>query len=60
MPNKYVDDLKDDTDRRCGQDWQSSLDVDHLTSRKWNQAADMASSGRSDSEIRESILDNCK
>lgn len=60
MPNKRVDNLKNETDRQAGQEWQRALNVENLTSREWNEAAYQKSMGRSDSQIRDSILKSRK
>ncbi len=60
MPNKRVDDLKNDTDRQAGQEWQQALNVKDLTTREWNEAAYQQSMGYSDDEIRENILKSRK
>jgi hypothetical protein len=58
MPNKYVDYLKDDTDRLCGQMWQNALDIEDMTTREWNTAAELASKGYDYDDIKVSILES--
>lgn len=58
MPNKRVDNLKNETDRHAGQEWQQALNVKNLTTNEWNYAASEASMGKSDDEIRASILEH--
>ena len=60
MPNKRVDNLKDEGSRKAGQTWQRDLKLKNLTTREWNDAADMSANGMSEAEIRKVILKNRK
>ena len=60
MPNKRVENLKDEGSRAAGQGWQRSLRVKDLTTGEWNNAADMSANGMSESEIRKEILKSRK
>ena len=60
MPNKRVDNLKDEGSRAAGQAWQRSLRVKNLTTREWNNVADMSANGMNESEIRKEILKSRK
>lgn len=56
MPNKRVDNLKDEGSRWAGQRWQKDLKVKNLTTREWNEAADLSANGMEMGEIRKEIL----
>lgn len=58
MPNKDVSKLKNFGSYTAANQWKESLSLDRMTTREWNDAAELASSGKSDSEIRAEILKN--
>lgn len=60
MPNKKVDDLKNSGSRAAAQEWQSALGVKNLTTREWDNAAFLASKGKSNTEIKKEILKDRK
>lgn len=60
MPNKIWSNLKDPVDRQAAGEWADALEIPDLTSNEWARAGDLASSGKSHSEIQEEILDRRK
>jgi hypothetical protein len=60
MPNKKVDDLKNAGSRAAAQQWQSALGVKNLTTREWDNAAFLASQGKSHNQIKKEILQDRK
>lgn len=60
MPNKNIDNLKNSTDRHAASQWRDSLNLKSMTTREWNNAANLASQGKNDSEIKAQILKNRK
>jgi hypothetical protein len=60
MPNKFVDNLKDKITRYCAQEWQKSLNLKNMTTREWDDAAQMAANAYSEEKIRKDILKNRK
>lgn len=56
MPNKKVDNLKNEADRIPGQMWQKALKLDNLTTREWDFAACEKANGKNYSAIRKTIL----
>lgn len=56
MPNKRVDNLKDEIERSIAQEWQKSLKLKNMTTREWDIAANERANGKQDSEIRKTIL----
>ena len=60
MPNKKVDNLKDPTMKKCGQQWQKALNVPNLTTKEWNYAASLKANGVGDKSIRKEILNDRK
>ena len=56
MPNKKVDDLKNDAERAAGQEWQKALDVPNLTTRELDYMADKHQ-GSTLEETRQAVLD---
>lgn len=60
MPNKKVDTLKNLTERKAAQEWQSALGLSGMTTNEWNQASYLKSLGMSDSDISRTILQNRK
>lgn len=55
MPNKDVDNLKGSGDRAAAKEWKEALNLDRMTTREWNQAADMKASGADDDSISSKI-----
>lgn len=56
VPNKRVDNLKNETERSIAQGWQKSLKLKNMTTREWDIAANERANGKQDSEIRKTIL----
>lgn len=55
MPDKWVDNLKDDISREVAQQWQDDLGIGPIKTSEWDYAAYRAGEGASDSEIAEEI-----
>ncbi|MBS2970736.1 hypothetical protein J9317_18490 [Metabacillus sp. KIGAM252] len=60
MPNKDISKLKNEVDRYAAGQWKDSLGLKTMSTREWNNAADLASRGKSDSEIKNQILKDRK
>lgn len=60
MPNKNIKNLKSEVDRFAATQWRDSLGLKTMNTREWNSAADLASQGKSDAEIKKDILNKRK
>ncbi len=60
MPNKRIDNLKDEGMRSSGQEWQRDIGVNNMTTNEWDYAVDRAMSGASNQQIKSEILRNRK
>ncbi len=60
MPNKRVDNLKDEGSRHAGQVWQKNLRLKNLTTREWDAASIYSANGMDEEEIRKKILKSRK
>jgi len=60
MPDKWVDNLKDDISREVAQQWQDDLGIGPIKTSEWDYAGSRSGEGASDSQIADEIIERRK